>query len=183
MNKPVGQAVQILILGVILLATASGGFYWMTTPESDADKPAQRGSLVIIVCLAGAVGGVANNFRRLQKLQVPEWDNMDPQTRWLMTVQIYQSPVIGALFAFVLYGVFASGILQGSLFPKFVEATQYKNLVEFARSVSPETNADAAKAVFWSFVAGFAEGFVPNFIDKVAKETAHAPISDHPVQE
>jgi len=83
----------------------------------------------------------------------------------------------------VQYGVFVSGILQGALFPMFAEATQFQNLVEFAKSVSPATNTDAAKAVFWSFVAGFAEGFVPNFIDKVAKEAEQAHTSGQAPQE
>lgn len=178
LNKPVGQALQIFVLGFILLTIAAGGFYWMTLESSITEESLFPSSLAIVICMAGAVGGVANNYRRFQKLNLQDWENTDAQSRGLMTIQIYQSPIIGALFAFVLYGVFASGLLQGALFPNFTDSEPFKNLVEFAKTVIPATNADAAKAVFWAFVAGFAEGFVPNFIDKVAKEADQAHLDN-----
>ena len=46
---------------------------------------------------------------------------------------------------------------------------------EFAYNTVPETNLDAAKAIVWAFVAGFAEGFVPNFIDKLINDTEEEP--------
>jgi len=100
-------------------------------------------------------------------------------TRWLMTLQIYVSPLVGALFAFVLYIAFMSEILQGSLFPQF-GPQDYKGLKHFIENAVPTNTADVAKALFWSFVAGFAEGFVPNFIDKVAADAASDPAIQGP---
>ena len=166
MNKPLAQALQIVILGIALLIAIS---VWFVMAAAE-DKRLTSG-LGIAVCLAGAVGGVANNFRRLQRLRMHNWEELDSRTRWLMTLQIYVSPLIGALFAGVLYIAFMAEILQGSLFPQFTSA-DYVGLKDFILRGVPTTTADAAKALFWSFVAGFAEGFVPNFIDKVAQETS-----------
>ncbi|MEO1002569.1 MAG: hypothetical protein AAFX65_05595 [Cyanobacteria bacterium J06638_7] len=37
----------------------------------------------------------------------------------------------------------------------------------FVLDVNPDTNADFAKLLLWSFVAGFSEKFVPNLIAKL----------------
>lgn len=165
MNSPIGQALQIFILSVVLLATLVGlGLAAFVLDKLDMIP------ISILVVLAGAVGGVANNFRRMQKLPLHEWGELDSTTRWLMTLQIYASPVIGGLFAYVLYFAFEAELLQGSLFPKFTMSDSFSSIKSYAEQVRPATNGDASKAFFWSFVAGFAEGFVPNIIDKVAKQ-------------
>lgn len=93
------------------------------------------------------------------------------ETLLLLRLQIFLSPLFGGLFAFVLYGVFASGIIQGEIFPRFQSVeNEYSTPQEFADQVVPATNEDAAKAILWAFIAGFAEGFVPNFIDKLVKD-------------
>ena len=99
-----------------------------------------------------------------------EWERLDETSRWMMTLQIYVSPLVGALFAFVLYGAFASNLIEGALFPRFQLDARFTGLAEFARHSTPVTNADAGKAMFWAFVAGFAEGLVPNFIDKLGRD-------------
>ncbi|WP_333347215.1 hypothetical protein [Microcoleus sp. w1-18aA5] len=89
----------------------------------------------------------------------------------VLKLQIFLSPLFGGLFAFVLYGIFASGIIQGELFPKFKgSGEEYSTPYKFADNTLPATNADTAKAILWAFVARFAEGFVPNFIDKLVKD-------------
>lgn len=182
MNKPLGQALQILILGFTLLLAIAIWFKLATGiehPEPVAGTSPVPGppptahwmdSLPILICLFGAVGGVANNFRRFQRLRYQNWKELNSTVRWLMTLQLYLSPLIGALFAMVLYGAFAAEILQGSLFPKFNSGTPFLNLASFADSMRPATNGDVAKALFWAFMAGFAEGLVPNIIDKVGKQ-------------
>lgn len=92
-------------------------------------------------------------------------------TLLVLKLQIFLSPLFGGLFAFVLYGVFAAGLIQGSIFPAF-NGTQddYETPHDFAAKTLPATNQDAAKAILWAFVAGFAEGVVPNFIDKLIKD-------------
>jgi hypothetical protein len=95
----------------------------------------------------------------------------DKPTLLILKMQIFLSPLFGGLFAFVLYGVFASGIIQGEIFPKFQGSDKpYRTPYEFSDNMTPATNADTAKAILWAFIAGFAEGFVPNFIDKLVKD-------------
>jgi hypothetical protein len=97
--------------------------------------------------------------------------NDDKATILLLKMQIFLSPVFGGLFAFVLYGVFAAGIIQGEIFPAFRSTQEdYTTPYDFADQTLPATNEDAAKAILWAFIAGFAEGFVPNFIDKLVKD-------------
>lgn len=107
----------------------------------------------------------------LQPVTHPTLSSDDKATLLLLKLQIFLSPLFGGLFAFVLYGVFAAGIIQGEIFPQF-QSTQddYTSPYEFADKTVPITNEDAAKAILWAFIAGFAEGFVPNFIDKLVKE-------------
>jgi hypothetical protein len=88
-----------------------------------------------------------------------------------LKLQIFLSPIFGGLFAVVLYAVFVSGIVQGELFPKFKgTADEFSTPYQFADETLPATNADLSKAILWAFIAGFAEGFVPNFIDKLVKD-------------
>jgi hypothetical protein len=96
----------------------------------------------------------------------------DKSTYFILKLQIFLSPIFGGLFAVVLYAVFVSGIIQGELFPKFKGTSDdFSTPYEFADNTLPATNADLSKAILWAFIAGFAEGFVPNFIDKLVKDS------------
>ncbi|MCZ6647123.1 MAG: hypothetical protein O7B79_12890, partial [SAR324 cluster bacterium] len=71
-------------------------------------------------------------------------------------------PIYAGIFALVLYVLFLSGILQGSLFPHFSippfgESPTPAEIINFLRSTYPSTGEDLAKLLFWTFVAGFSE--------------------------
>lgn len=125
-----------------------------------------------LIFVAGTVGGVVNNFRRLQKLSRTKEGQADAFSERMVTIQIYVSPFVGGVFASVLYGIFMAGLINGPLFPTFqgseLEFTSFK---DFAIKSMPSSNADMARAIVWSFIAGFCEGFVPNFISKLTKES------------
>ena len=147
-------------------------------------------ALELIIFLAGTVGGVANNYRRLLRIPLDVIAGENPVTKQLITFQIYVSPIVGGMFAFVLYLLFMSNILQGTLFPAFspVMQTGYESFKLFAHGANPATNQDVARAIVWAFIAGFSEGLVPNFIDKIAKETTgqaegNADKHDEPTQD
>jgi hypothetical protein len=75
---------------------------------------------------------------------------------------------VAVAFALVLYLVFMGGIISGGLFPDFPNrAANYVGIRSFVQNVNPGTNADFAKLLMWSFVAGFSEKFVPNLIAKL----------------
>jgi hypothetical protein len=70
----------------------------------------------------------------------------------------------------LLYGVFLSGLLSGDFFPAFGDCASAGFFgIRDLSECSPATNADAAKALIWAFIAGFGENFVPNFIDGLAQ--------------
>ncbi len=124
-----------------------------------------------LIFMAGTVGGVVNNFRRIQKLSLAKVRDSSAMAERLVTIQIYVSPFVGGVFAIVLYGIFMSGLVQGALFPAFQSAQEsFTTFREFAALAMPGTNADMAKALVWAFVAGFSEGLVPNFISKLTKD-------------
>lgn len=124
-----------------------------------------------LIFVAGTVGGVVNNFRRLQKLPETKAPASSAMTDQLVTLQIYVSPFVGGVFAIVLYGIFMSGFVQGSFFPAFAAVEKpFTTFREFAASAMPATNADMAKAIVWAFIAGFSEGLVPNMITKIAED-------------
>lgn len=77
------------------------------------------------------------------------------------------SPVIGGTFATLLYRIFLAGILQGEFFPAFACADQPFTDYGAFSTCNPATNADAAMALVWGFVARFAELFVPNVLDRL----------------
>jgi hypothetical protein len=124
-----------------------------------------------VIFVAGTVGGVVNNFRRLQKLPFAKGREADVFSERMVTIQIYVSPFVGGVFATVLYGIFMSGLVQGSLFPAFQSSTDpFTSFKDWAINSMPKENVDMAKAIVWSFIAGFSEGLVPNFISRITKE-------------
>ena len=63
-----------------------------------------------------------------------------------------------------------SGIIQGDFFPDFQGVEEaFMDMPHFVDITLPKTNDDAAKALICAFIAGFSEGLVPNFIDKIAR--------------
>jgi hypothetical protein len=124
------------------------------------------GEVMTLIFFAGTVGGVVNNYFRLAKLT--EVEKQEKLTSPLMITQMYVSMVIAGILAFVVYGLFLSGLIQGSLFPEFENTAQpYGGLGEMLLGLAPRTNLDAAKAILWGFIAGFSERFVPNMIDSM----------------
>jgi len=118
------------------------------------------------VAFAGIVGGFISTLRRIQTSKLD--GNSDLNLIELERGQgsIYISPFLGAVFAVVLYVLFASGLLQGALFPEFPKDGV---LYGFATSLH---GFDQAKLLIWSFIAGFAEQFVPDRLDELSKRAA-----------
>jgi len=90
----------------------------------------------------------------------------------------------------VLMLLFISGILQGKIFPAFspLSADSGQNPMSYwaFTQLLPKTSADYALLFLWSFIAGFAERFVPDALDRiisraedVMKPQSRPPTGDH----
>jgi hypothetical protein len=174
-ERPVGAvARQARHLVVVTLVTAVAALVALVAL---ANAPSLRGlSIGYLVFLAGAGGGVAANYRRLQRLLAQTTTTTDDDDRRLVTYQVYLSPVIGGVFALLLYGIFMSGTLvQGGLAPEFACAQRAYVDLDGLAACAPTTHADVAKALVWSFAAGFVEMLVPNFISTLTRSVDHDP--------
>jgi hypothetical protein len=115
----------------------------------------------------GLVGGFVSIQQRVKKFGDEELELLS--TSWF---QILLIPVYGGIFALVLYLGFLSAIVTGPLFPEFAGPPFSKpipsteDIRNFFALTYPSTGADLAKLLFWSFVAGFSERFVPQILDK-----------------
>ena len=80
----------------------------------------------------------------------------------------------------ILYGIFAAGMLSGTLFPNIVNCcrTMLKSgplpLRHFFNFTGPATASDQARLLVWAVVAGFSERFVPDILDSFQKKLAAA---------
>lgn len=128
------------------------------------------------VIFTGAIGGLVSMQQRVQSASAegdPIHNVSELMHGWF---SIFLSPISGAVFAMVLFLIMTARLLEGELFPEIV-APENKLIVldfrQFLLSTGPSTGADYAKLLVWSFIAGFAERFVPDtlsrFIEK--KET------------
>ena len=156
------QVCQIAIAAwvVVFVATAAITLTQISAPPS----------LLLVVALAGCLGGVTNNYRRLQApavvRQLEEGDRSGK-----VFYQCLMSPLIGALFAIVAYLLFLTGMVEGALFPSFQgRDVKYENVFAFFDAIKPAAHADVAKALLWAVVAGFCESFVPNYLEKLARD-------------
>ncbi|EWH00777.1 hypothetical protein [Halomonas sp. BC04] len=128
----------------------------------------QRFLVTWAVPLCGIIGGFVSIQQRLNNVTDEELVLLDAS--WF---QILLVPIFGGVFALVLYLVFLSGIVSGDLFPRFTFPTQEERqsgddfMLSIFRETYPSSGPDLAKLLFWSFVAGFSERFVPQLISKV----------------
>jgi len=131
--------------------------------------------LPVILCVS-VLGSFVSAQQRLQT--VPE--DGDPVLSILQlqdgSASIILAPISGVIFGLVLYLIFIGGLLQGALFPAI--NTPKDNSVTglvftvFSLNTGPATGIDFAKLLVWSFVAGFAERFVPDVLDRLISKSS-----------
>ena len=114
----------------------------------------------------GLVGGFVSIQQRLKKIPDEELELLSRS--WF---QILLIPVYGGVFALVLYLAFLGGIIEGAMFPRFsvpefAVPPSTQDMKNLFTSTYPTAGVDLAKLIFWSFIAGFSERFVPQIISK-----------------
>lgn len=137
-------------------------------PAAEAEPVRTVIPLTLAIFLTGAGGGVISTYFRLKDVAPTQ---IEPHE----ILQIYVTPVIAGLLGWICYAFFLTQMLQGPLFPKFVnlDTIRYENLTSVFLIV-PATPLDAAKALLWAFVAGFSEKLIPNILDQLAKRAQPA---------
>ena len=130
-----------------------------------------RTYLIIYVFIAGLIGGFVIIQQRLPKTDIIELRELSQFWSSLLLI-----PINGGIFAIVLHILFISGIMEGALFPEYHQvAIDQNNLTQsfadFMTYTFPKVGPNIAKLIFWSFVAGFSERFVPQIIRKTAEKT------------
>lgn len=164
-------------------------------PELPADlaisqrKYATRAPLLAFCIMMGALGGFISLMRRMQA--------SDPRicagvTRLIQLEHgrhtVILAPVTGAIFAVILFLMFAGGVLQGQFFPHifpvdnenvakaFPQGLTFRHFLDL---VKPSRAVDVALVLLWSFMAGFAERLVPDALERiVGKGTGGSGDSD-----
>jgi len=133
----------------------------------------ERLMLTWLAFTCGIIGGFVSIQQRLKKVSDEELSLLAES--WFQIVLV---PIFGGVFALVLYCIFLSGIVTGHLFPEFampappVGGPDNDFMIALLTKTYPATGPDLAKLLFWSFVAGFSERFVPQIVSKVASSAS-----------
>jgi len=118
--------------------------------------------------LCGIIGGFVSIQQRMKKISDSELKLLSGS--WF---QMLLTPIYGGIFAILLYVIFQSQFVSSIVFPEFEYppipdtgiSSQY--FVDFIRNTVPKSGPDFSKLLFWCFVAGFSERFVPRIISEI----------------
>jgi len=137
---------------------------------------AREPSIFLISAMCGALGAFCSALIRLYNFTDLPKAIISDQLKGLNSLHLFVYSLVpaavGSIAAATLYLIFSGGILQGALFPQFACKTADKicgSFTLFMESWGPKEATDFAKVLVWGFVAGFAERFVPDTLERLAK--------------
>ena len=134
-------------------------------------------AILATVVYAGALGGYISSKRRMQ--MVPTEGDPLSSIYELRTGRYFYwlAPLTGAVFALILMLTFVAGLFEGPIFPAFfkLEPTTPATAWSFTSQLLPKASSDYSLLFLWSFIAGFAERFVPDVLDRLTSRAAGAP--------
>jgi hypothetical protein len=132
--------------------------------------------ILTIVQFAGAVGALFSTLIRLYSLEDLPKAIVARELEGLSSSYLLIYSLVPAVFGFVsataIHMLFASGLLEGGLFPKFICKLSEGKCLDFGTLITEFGPADAreyAKAIVWGFIAGFAERLVPDTLRSLSK--------------
>jgi hypothetical protein len=149
-----------------------------TSPQPTSSQPSFWSHLsgtFMAVIFFGSLGGFISAQRRVKRRRV---QSTPKPASLLDLISMEQegplhstAPVNGAVFALVLYAMFTGGLITGAVFPQIstpVPESPYLRFWTYFVFSGPSSGLDWAKLVIWSFVAGFAERFVPDALSRLS---------------
>lgn len=149
-DKAVKMTILILVIIVILVVISLGGLNYFLSGGGGFDAifglTGVFGLTVGSVALAGIVGGCVSMLQRIQSAPT-EGDalfNLAALTNGWRGVSL--SPLYGAIFASVLFVLFAAGILEGSVFPR-IETVGSEKTQPAATATTSATDASSTPTV------------------------------------
>lgn len=135
------------------------------------------------VALFGAVGSMVSIMRRSQNALDLGPIDIDP-VRQISALRhgfsgMLIAAFVGPVLALVLFAVFAGDMLTiAGLTPEFVKDCNSGCSFSFLGHSYGFVGADdAAKMAIWAFLAGFAEQFVPDVLDKFTRAAKETPLA------
>jgi hypothetical protein len=127
-----------------------------------------RPATILPVLFVGAMGGLLSMQQRYQSMS-REGDPIDNISEMMQGwSRLFLPAISGAIFAILLYMLVIGGLLQGDLFPILTAHTKDTTnpdgvgLWDLLQHGRPASTSNYAKLIIWSFLAGFAERFVPD---------------------
>lgn len=192
----------LVVIGILALASLGGLKIFASDKFSQVfDVTAVFGITVASVACAGIVGGCVSMLQRIQSAPT-EGDalfNLAALTNGWRGLSL--SPLYGAIFASLLFVLFAAGILKGTVFPKIetvgsettqpaatetaanpsasptptpvptATPTRVLQVKDFLKETGPKDGVSFALLMIWSFIAGFAERLVPDTLNRLVAKT------------
>jgi hypothetical protein len=125
-------------------------------------------SVVVLVMLMGALGGFLSVQQRIAKISTEQDPilTMFQLQKGLFAVRL--APLTGALCALALFLIFQAKLLTGAIFPEMTKFNFQLGNIQIPRwPTETAIIAEFAKLLVWCFIAGFAERFVPDTLDKL----------------
>lgn len=171
-----GYIINRLALRVFLFGLVSALLAWLSLRYDE-----RLIATLIVVGFAGCLGGFVSMQQRIG--QVPSDGDPLPGILQLNIARttLYLAPASGTIFAVLLYFIFVAGLLKGSIFPTIDDPLTFHWHVNGNKPVTvgvPEYDGkEYALLIVWSFIAGFAERFVPDILNRLIAraDTAQTP--------
>ena len=154
MIRIISNRLFVALLTLLLIAVLVGVLIILTDKDI-------VGATNMVVFLCGAIGGFISLQRRLKSFE--HEDLVLLARSW---IYVLLSPLVGSILASLLFFLFIAGLLQGDLFPDFMDTTTGEGGLSTLFDVRGKNHADYAKIIFWCFLAGFSESFVTNIISR-----------------
>jgi hypothetical protein len=164
------RVTSVILIGVVVIVLV--GLVKMTGVVTENTPPAT----LFLVMFVGAMGGLLSMQQRYQSVS-REGDPINNISELMQNwSRLFLPAISGAIFAVLLYMLVIGGLLEGELFPKFVPEVTKKPensdhpvgtaLWDLLQQGRPGSRRDYAKLIIWSFIAGFAERYIPDTLSR-----------------